>query len=345
MIKSSTGDARASEVELSVDEPVSRSEVTGTKKTPSQGHDQAYKRSNTGGSSPRSPAKQGTAANDKRPAAKVKNSTTKDNGRAPREKSSPQRDKSYAPREKDTTQRDKSYVPKDNGRTPRDKRPAEKEMGERLNDLKAPNAEIKEDVPYVNMVEEYKMDARESIFVMPGDLIGTTEEFTAGTGTYVDVGDIHSIGTGYVHIDARSRTIHVSSKTKTPPQIIEGDVVVGTVVNIRESVVLVELGGIKDKGEREFQMDGPAAIHVSNVRDSFVKSLSQEFAMSDIVKARVINTQNMRLSTTEASMGVMRANCFKCRTLLEKDGDKLRCPSCGYIEKRKMSSDYGTGII
>jgi exosome complex component CSL4 len=92
-------------------------------------------------------------------------------------------------------------------------------------------------------------------------------------------------------------------------------------------------------------MDGPAAIHVSNVRDSFVKSLSQEFAMSDIVKAKVINTQNMRLSTAEASLGVMRASCSRCRTILEKDGSKLKCPSCGYIEKRKLSSDYGTGIL
>lgn len=194
-------------------------------------------------------------------------------------------------------------------------------------------------------VEEYKMDAKESVFVMPGDLVGTTEEFTAGEGTYIDVGDIHSIGTGYVHIDRNSRVISVLPKTKTPPQLTEGDIVVGSITNIRESVVLVDIGAIRGKGEREFQMDGPAAIHVSNVRDSFVKSLSQEFAMSDIVKAKVINTQNMRLSTAEASLGVMRASCSRCRTILEKDGSKLKCPSCGYIEKRKLSSDYGTGIL
>ena len=194
-------------------------------------------------------------------------------------------------------------------------------------------------------VEECKMDPKESVFVMPGDLIGTTEEFTAGEGAYVDVGDIHSIGTGYVHIDRNSRVISVLPKTKTPPQLTEGDIVVGSVVNIRESVVLVAIGAIRGKGEREFQMEGSAAIHVSNVRDSFVKNLSQEFAMSDIVKAKIINTQNMRLSTAEDSLGVMRASCSKCRTILEKDENKLKCPSCGYIEKRKLSSDYGTGIL
>ncbi|WP_256622429.1 exosome complex RNA-binding protein Csl4 [Methanolobus chelungpuianus] len=208
-----------------------------------------------------------------------------------------------------------------------------------------PEAEKIKTPPVSGSKEEYKMDAKESVFVMPGDLIGTTEEFTAGKGTYVDVGDIHSIGTGYVHVDRNSRVISVLPKTKTPPQLSEGDIVVGSISNIRESVVLVEIGAIKGKGEREFQMDGPAAIHVSNVRDSYVKNLSQEFSMSDIVKARVINTQNMRLSTAEESLGVMRANCSRCRTVLEKDGNKLKCPSCGYIEKRKLSSDYGTGII
>ncbi|KXS44772.1 MAG: Exosome subunit Csl4 [Methanolobus sp. T82-4] len=189
------------------------------------------------------------------------------------------------------------------------------------------------------------MSEEEKQFVMPGDLIGTTEEFTAGEGTYVDVGDIHSISTGYVNIDRKSRTISVVAKTKTPPELCEGDIVIGGITNLRDSVVLVDIGGIKGKGEREFQMDGLAAIHVSNVRDSYVKNLSQEFSMSDIVKAKVINTQNMRLTTSEKSLGVMKAYCSRCRSELQVDGKRLKCPSCGRTEKRKVSSDYGTGIF
>ncbi|TGC11180.1 RNA-binding protein [Methanolobus halotolerans] len=189
------------------------------------------------------------------------------------------------------------------------------------------------------------MSEDEKHFVMPGDLVGTTEEFTAGNGTYVDVGDIHSIGTGYVHIDRKSREISVVPKTKTPPELCEGDIVIGGITNLRDSVVLVDIGGIKGKGDREFQMNGPAAIHVSNVRDSYVKNLSQEFSMSDVVKAKVINTQNMRLSTSEKSLGVMKAYCSRCRTVLELEGNRLKCPACGRTEKRKLSSDYGTGIL
>ncbi|WP_406656361.1 exosome complex RNA-binding protein Csl4 [Methanolobus sp. ZRKC2] len=193
--------------------------------------------------------------------------------------------------------------------------------------------------------EEDMMSEEEKQFVMPGDFVGTTEEFKAGNGTYVDVSDIFSIGTGYVQIDRKSRVISVVPKTSTPPELCEGDIVIGGITNLRDSVVLVDIGGIKGKGEREFQMNGPAAIHVSNVRDSYVKNLGQEFALSDVVKAKVINTQNMRLSTSEKSLGVMKAYCSRCRTVLEMDGNRLKCPACGRTEKRKISSDYGTGIV
>ncbi|WP_342306028.1 exosome complex RNA-binding protein Csl4 [Methanolobus sp. ZRKC5] len=196
-----------------------------------------------------------------------------------------------------------------------------------------------------DMDTEDDVNIEESVFVMPGDFVGTTEEFKAGNGTYVNVADIHSLGTGYVMIDRKSRIISIVPQTTTPPEIVEGDIIVGSVVNMRESVALVEIGAIKGKGDREFQTNGAAAIHVSNVKDSYVKNLGQEFALSDVVKAKVINTQNMRLSTDGKSLGVMKAYCSKCRTDLVKDNNRLKCPICGRIEKRKISSDYGTGIV
>ncbi len=183
------------------------------------------------------------------------------------------------------------------------------------------------------------------MFVLPGDFIGTTEEFRAGEGTYVNVADIHSLNTGYVKVNRKSRTISVEPRTGFPPEINEGDIIVGNVVNMRDSVALVEIGAIKGKGEREFQTNGAAAIHVSNVKDAYVKNLGKEFSLSDIVKAKVINTQNMRLSTDDKSLGVMKAYCSRCHSPMNKDNNRLKCPECGRIEKRKLSSDYGTGVF
>lgn len=180
---------------------------------------------------------------------------------------------------------------------------------------------------------------------MPGDFVGTTEEFTPGSGTYSSGGDIHSIVSGNVVIDKKKRIVSVVPSTSTPPVVKEGDIVVGEVTNVRDSVVLVSLAGIKGVGEREFQDPGMAAIHVSNVKQEYVKDLSREFAVADIVKAKVLNIQNMRLDTSQKSFGVMKANCSVCRTGLIRDNNKLKCPACGNVETRKISSDYGTGII
>ena len=182
-------------------------------------------------------------------------------------------------------------------------------------------------------------------FVLPGDFVGITEEFTPGEGTYSDKGDIFSTASGNVVIDKKKRVISVVSSPGIPPVVKEGDIVVGEVTNVRDSVVLVSLAGIKGVEDREFKDPGIAAVHVSNVKQEYVKDLSREFSVSDIVKAKVLNTQNMRLDTSQKSLGVMKANCSVCRKGLVRDNNKLRCPECGNVETRKLSSDYGTGII
>jgi len=201
------------------------------------------------------------------------------------------------------------------------------------------------DKPSKKAIEEENMDEGEMVFVMPGDIIGTTEEFSPGVGTFLHVADIHAASTGIVKIDRKARIISVVPSTKYPPSINIGDIVVGNITGLRESVALVEIAAIKGEGEREFQKVGTAAIHVSNVKDSYCKRLDEEFSVGDIIKAKVLNTENMRLSTAEKGLGVMKAQCFNCRTVMVKDNNKLKCPECGRVEKRKLSSDYGTGIV
>lgn len=114
---------------------------------------------------------------------------------------------------------------------------------------------------------------------------------------------------------------------------------------MKDSVALVEIARIKGKGEREIVNVEQAAIHVSNVKDAYVKDLYYEFAPFDIVKAKVIDLKNMRLTTVNKELGVMKAYCSNCRAVLKKDNGKLKCPNCERTETRKLSSDYGTGIF
>jgi len=46
----------------------------------------------------------------------------------------------------------------------------------------------------------------------------------------------------------------------------------------------------------------------------------------------------MRLSTVNKELGVMKAYCGNCRTVLKVDNGKLKCPKCERTETRKLSS-------
>lgn len=186
----------------------------------------------------------------------------------------------------------------------------------------------------------------ETVFVLPGDLIGTNEEFAPGSETFVRGGDIFSLVAGTVSVNKKRRTISVIPKTTTPPVIKEGDIVVGAIFNVRDSMVLLRIEAIKGEGERAFQAP-VAAIHVSNVKEAYVRDMSNEFGISDIIKGKVINLENMRLTTSGAELGVMKALCPNCHTSMVKDQgkDKLKCPSCGNIQNRKIAAGFGTGII
>jgi exosome complex component CSL4 len=206
--------------------------------------------------------------------------------------------------------------------------------------------EQSEEAPEVQPEEEIaKEEVVEEKIVLPGDLIGTSEEFTPKNGTFVDKGNIYAATTGIVKINAKERSISVTPVTNVPPHLQVGDIVIGQVTDIKESVALVEIASIKGRGEREIVNAEQAAIHVSNIKDAYVKELYSEFSPFDIVKARVIDLRNMRLTTVNKELGVMKAYCNNCRTVLKKDNNKLRCPKCNRVETRKLSSDYGTGII
>ena len=61
----------------------------------------------------------------------------------------------------------------------------------------------------------------------------------------------------------------------------------GVIIDVRESGVAVEIAGIEGKEDRGIVNLRLGDIHVSNVRDSYVKRLSDEFRPSDIIRAKV----------------------------------------------------------
>ena len=180
--------------------------------------------------------------------------------------------------------------------------------------------------------------------MLPGDIVGSAEEFVPGDCTFVKGGIIYASTAGMVKIDASSRSASVVPRTNAPPKLRHGDIVVGEVIDMKDSLVIVSLAFKKGYECRPIS-DEEATIHISNVKNSYVKDLRQMFSIRDILKARIIDERQLRLSTGDEDLGVLKAYCNRCMTGLVRKNGKLVCPSCANVETRKLSSTYGMGVV
>jgi exosome complex component CSL4 len=184
----------------------------------------------------------------------------------------------------------------------------------------------------------------EDCFVLPGDVVGSAEEFVPGDCTYVKGGVIYASTAGLVKVNSQTKSASVIPRTNAPPKLCQGDIVVGEVIDMKDSLVIVSLAFKKGYENRPIS-DEEATIHISNVKNSYVKDLRQMFSIRDILKAKIIDERQLRLSTGDEDLGVIKAYCNRCMTGLVKKDGRLVCPSCANTETRKLSSCYGLGVI
>jgi len=181
-------------------------------------------------------------------------------------------------------------------------------------------------------------------FTTPGELIGTSEEFTGKEGTYEKDGNVYSSLTGIVHVNEEDRSVWVEPKTSVPPVPEKGDEIIGKVRDVKDSIVLINIASLVGSEDREIAVNEVGAIHVSNVSDDYVKDLENKFRAGDIVRAKIIVEKPgaIDLTTNEPQLGVLSAKCTKCNGYLKKtQNGKLKCTSCDATETRKISTEFG----
>ncbi|MBC7218641.1 MAG: exosome complex RNA-binding protein Csl4 [Hadesarchaea archaeon] len=184
-------------------------------------------------------------------------------------------------------------------------------------------------------------------FVVPGDFLATAEEFVPGNGAYEENGKIYAANTGVVLVDARTKHISVFSRTAGVPTLKRGDIIIGRIEEVRDQNATVVIGSLRGREDRALPPPNLGSIHISQTDAGYVKDLSREFRVGDIVRAKVINANRepVQLSTVGEDLGVIVAFCSRCRTPLTRQGKKLVCESCGNVEFRKMANDYRKGVL
>ena len=172
--------------------------------------------------------------------------------------------------------------------------------------------------------------------VLPGDYLGAAEEFLPGRGTYEDRGRIYAAVLGTPAVDPRDRTVRVDARNPVP-ELAEGDLVYARVEEIKPAMAVCTVL-TRAASRRRVPGEPEGTVHISKAKEGYTESLSGEFAVGDILIARVLQARpSVKLATSSATLGVVSARCQLCHALLSQGPKGLVCPRCGHSERRKLA--------
>ena len=186
-------------------------------------------------------------------------------------------------------------------------------------------------------------ERKSGLFVVPGDRLGVIEEFTSGSGTYVEDGTIHSKITGRTLLDMLNRQVSVYPLVQTVNTPKVGDIITGLALDVKSKNAILRIFQIGDKTLSGFFK---GALHISGVSHGYVDNMFDVCKAGDVMTAKVISTENRSvfLSTADKGLGVIYALCSRCGHVLQPENHGLTCSKCGNFERRKMSPDYGKEV-
>ncbi len=122
--------------------------------------------------------------------------------------------------------------------------------------------------------------------------MGVIEEFIPDSGTYVTDGVIFSkiVGRSLLDLQNRRVSVYPVGNEAVFPKV--ATVVIGQIGNAQSDNVLVKIFKI---GQKSLSGNFGGILHVSDVSDRYVDSMSDVCKPGDIVRAKVISEKNQSL--------------------------------------------------
>ena len=136
-------------------------------------------------------------------------------------------------------------------------------------------------------------------------------------------------------------------KTRIPRLQGPGVVTLAIAVDSSQNAVMLDLVEWDSKNFSFIPRGLTGVLYVSNVKRGFVKDLSEEVKIGDILRVKILEVKKDAVSVTiaEKRLGVIKAFCSVCRHEMILTGNHLKCVNCGHVEKRKTAFDYGNVSI
>ena len=167
----------------------------------------------------------------------------------------------------------------------------------------------------------------------PGDKIGSIEEYVPGRNTYDDGESIRATVIGSSKLDNSEKTANIITQTKiSVPEI--GDTVIGTVEAVLGSMIVVSMNFIN---QRRVHNNVECICQTRHLRKKY------SALVQDVVIVKIIARQNGTIHGTidDKNLGVLSTKCRKCFGIVGIMRDAVKCKECGWIDDRKLSSDFG----
>ena len=168
---------------------------------------------------------------------------------------------------------------------------------------------------------------------IPGEEIAQIEEYLPGDNTYEDDDVIRATTVGNVHLDSSERLASVDrQKQITVPNV--GDIIIGVVEANLPSMIAIMIKYVNGK---KVVADLECVCVTRHIRKKNIA------LAKDVVKAEIISHINgtIHASIDSQELGVLFTKCRKCFGTVVKMRDAVKCKDCGWIDDRKLSSEFG----
>jgi exosome complex component CSL4 len=172
---------------------------------------------------------------------------------------------------------------------------------------------------------------------LPGDEIASIEEYEAGENTFDDGDKVRSTVVGITEIDKKQRIASIKNPKQVPVPNI-GDIVIGTVAAVLSSMIAVSI---------KFINGNPVTSGVECVCSTRNLRKKSVTLANDIVKLKIISHLNgtIHASISEPELGILFTKCRRCGMKVIQLRDAVKCTECGWIDEKKLASDFGNNNI
>ena len=174
--------------------------------------------------------------------------------------------------------------------------------------------------------------------VFPGDKIASIEEYEAGHNTFDDGDMVIASTIGEKNVDKETRVVNVKHPNILSVPKVD-DIITGTVAAVMSSMIAVTIDYINGN---------PTTSKVECICGTRNMRIRNVALVNDIVALKIVAHLNGTIHAVmnEPDLGIIFTKCRKCGgKVVAKSSDAIKCTDCGWIDERKLSSNFGISIF